>query len=262
MPLAICNQLMKLNKTLAVGGALLGLAFSTRAQYVIGSFQGASDTNNSMWSDPNNGDPIASDPNASFVALGVSDPNGPLSLEMAGSYAFGNPSLTVSLNSAAITAFNSHNAIQFTFSVSNPSAPTGPANGFSQIYNLALNAPGYGYNNIGNGGNAAATWGANSTATGLTSFNQNGMPNFFWFPGSASVATETVTFDYGPELAAVEAGGEGFVQFTFQGNIGSAAPENLVFNNVALVTIPEPGSCALFGLACLAGVWTVRRRHA
>lgn len=241
--------------------AMVGFTASTaRAGYVIGSFQGASDPNNAMWTDTMNGNNIASDPNSSFVPLGISDPNGPDSLMISfSSYAFGNGGVTVSLNPAAITAFNNNNAIQFTFSVYNTVAP---ANGFSQIYNLALNAPGYGYNNIGDGGNAAATWGANSTATGTTVFNQNGEPNFYWYPSAPTVVSETVTMNYSSALAAVIAGGEGYVQFTFQANVGSAAPMNIVWNDVELVTVPEPASIALCGLGLAAGVVLLRRRTA
>ena len=108
-----------------------------------------------------------------IVAGGV--PTYSLSLDMsaaghAGS--FGYPSLELQFTPAEIAAFNANSYLTFTFSVPSGSSTSG----YSQIYNLAFNSGGTGYFNALSGGNAAATWGTYTTATGSTGNNQNGNP--------------------------------------------------------------------------------------
>jgi hypothetical protein len=254
---------MKLQKTLIYGSILACSALvpmTSQAQYVLGSFQGPSDPTDAGWIDANNSDPITADPNASFVAAGV--PGYPLSLQLSGAGGFGNPSqLELQFSSAQRTAFNANSWLTFTFSV----APGAATAGFNQIYNIAINAPGYGYNNFMNGGNAAATWGTYSQAQGTTSFNQSGEPNFYFFAGDAALDTETVTVNYSSILPAIEAGGESYLQMTFQGNTGGGSPLIQDFNNVELSTgafgaVPEPGTLALAGLGGIMGMLAIRRR--
>jgi PEP-CTERM motif len=245
---------------LAVGAA------SSQAQYVLGSFQGASDPNNAGWTE--SGVAISTSPYASFVAAGVTDPNGPLSLQLSanGTASFGNPStLELQFSPTQIAAFNANSYLTFTFSL--PTA--GYTAGYSQIYNLVLNAPGYGYNNVGSGGNAAATWGsANFQAQGNTGNNLNGEPNFY-VPNGNPLLSETVTFNYSSILSSIIAGGEGYLQLTFQGNAAglAGAPAIQDFNNVVLSTspfgvdaVPEPTTLALAGLGGLASLVALRRK--
>lgn len=254
---------MKLQKSLICGSilAISALApIAARAQYVLGSFQGPTDPTDVGWIDSNNNDPISADPNASFVAAGV--PGDPLSLQLTGAGSFGNPSsLELQFSPAQVAAFNANTWLTFTFSV----APGAATAGFNQIYNIAINAPGYGYNNFMNGGSAAATWGTYSQATGTTSFNQSGEPNYYFFPGDAALDSETVTINYSSILPAIEAGGEGYLQMTFQGNTGGGSPAIQDFNNVELSTaafgaVPEPGTLALAGLGGIMGMLAIRRR--
>lgn len=252
---------MKTQKMWMIGGAILTatlLAANANAQYVLGAFQGPSDPTDAGWIDVNNSDPITSDPNASFVAAGVS--GNPLSLQMTGSGSFANPSaLEIQLSTAEIAAFNADSYLTFTFSV-----PTGSITaGYSQIYNIAFNAPGYGYNNFMSGGNAAATWGTYSQAEGSTGSNQNGEPNFYFYSGDPSLFSETVTVNYSSILPAIMAGGESYLQITFQGNTGDGAPAIQDFNNIELSTgafgAPEPGTVALAGIGGLLGLFAIRR---
>jgi len=251
----------KLIKSLAFVASVTAVAMcgTAQAQYVLGSFQGASDPNNAGWTE--SGVPIATSPYASFVAIGVTDPNGPLSLQLSanGSAGFGNPStLELSFSPAQIAAFNVNTMLSFTFSL----APSAATAGYNQIYNLVLNAPGYGYHNVGDGGNAAATWGsANFSATGSTGNNQNGEPNFYLYSGYP-LMSETVTFNYSSILPAIIAGGESYLQLTFQGNTGGGSPAIQDFNNVVLTgaPVPEPTSMALLGGSLMALV-VIRRRQ-
>jgi hypothetical protein len=235
----------KINQILWVAVFSLS-AVSVHAQTILGSFQGPTDPTDAGWIDPANSDPITSDPNASFPAAGV--PGYPQSLQMSGSGGFGTGSLQLNFSPAQIAAFNANSYLTFTFSVATGAA-TG---GYSQIYNFVLNAPGYGYNNFGNGGNAAATWGTYSQATGSTGNNQNGEPNFYLYAGDPALFSETVTINYSSVLASIIAGGEGYLQMQFQANNGGGAPPDVLYNNVELSTgafgasaVPEPSTIAL-----------------
>jgi hypothetical protein len=250
--------------------AMLAAASVAKAQLLIGGFQGAGDPTDAGWVNVNTGDPITADaPFSTFVAAGV--PGYPLSLQEAAPNnvaSFGSPSqLELQFSPAQIAAFNANTWMTFTFST-----PTGAAtSGYDQIYNLAFNAQGYGYNNLCSGSNAAATWGALSQAMGNTGNNQNGMPNFYMYAGDPALDTQTVTVNYSSILPAIIAGGEGYVQMTFQGNTSgtNAVPLYQDFNNVVLSTapfgvdaaVPEPVSASLIGLGSL-GLLARRRSKA
>ena len=253
---------MKLQKSLIFGSILAISALApvaSHAQYILGSFQGASDPTDAGWIDSNNSDPITSDPNASFVAAGV--PGSPLSLQMSGAGGFGTPSaLELQFSPAQVAAFNANSWLTFTFSV----APGSATGGYNQIYNLVFNAPGYGYNNFMNGGSAATTWGTYSQAQGNTGSNQNGEPNFYFYAGDPTLDTETVTVNYSSILSSIEAGGESYLQMTIQGNTGGGSPAIQDFNQVELSTAafgaPEPGTLALAGMGGVMGLLAMRRR--
>jgi hypothetical protein len=255
-PYLYMNRLTKTSLTLAV----VALSAATaHAQYILGSFQGASDPTDAGWIDPGNSDPITADPNATFPTGAV--PGYAQSLQMGGAGGFGNPSLELQFSPAQVAAFNANSYITFTWSV----APGAATAGYSQIYNLVLNAPGYGYNNFMNGGSAAATWGAYSQATGTTSFNQNGEPNYYFYSGDAALDTESVTINYASVLAAIQGGGESYLQMTFTGNDGGGAPTTMLFNNVELSTgpfgssVPEPSTIAL-GVTGISALLFRRRK--
>ena len=253
---------VKITKVACLALMAVGLTIgSSQAQFVLGSFQGASDPNNAGWTSA--GVAIATAPTASFVAAGVTDPNGPLSLQLTGAGGFGTPStLELAFSPAQITAFNANQYLQFTFSVQ-PGAATA---GFNQIFNIAINAPGYGFNNYMDGGNAAATWGTHSTSTSVAgsgnSFNQSGEPNDFFFTGDPSLSSETITVDYSSIKPAIIAGGESFLQITFQGNTGGGSPASQLFNNVELLPAPapEPATSALFLVGAVVVFFLMRRR--
>jgi len=241
------------------------MASAAKAVVVLGSFQGATDPTDAGWINANNSDPITADPGSSFVADGV--PGYPLSLQetfTGRAPTFAQPSyLELQFSPAQVAAFNANTYLTFTFSV-----PTdGATGGYSQIYNLNFNAPGIGFTNLENGGNAATTWAVTSQSEGSNSNNQSGEPNFYFYAGEPTLFSETVTVNYTSLLPSIIAGGEGYLQLSFQGNTGGGAPSVQDFNNVVLSTapfgvdaaVPEPVSASLIGLASLGLM--ARRRH-
>jgi hypothetical protein len=209
-------------KYIKILAATFGLALATtvQAQVILGSFQGASDPNNAGWVDSQNSDPISTSPNCSFVNAGVTGYT--TSLVAGGPGGFGHPQLVVSLTPAQIAGFNSNSWLTFTFSV-----PAGTyTGGYSQLYNLAFNAPGYGYNN--------QSW-ANAVEMGNTNGTPPGtMPNFGFSNGANPVQTMVVSLNYSSVTNAIIAGGESYLQMTFQFNNGSGASTNIILNNVFL----------------------------
>jgi len=141
-----------------------------------------------------------------------------------------------------MAAFYANNAIQV--QITYPSyAATGSTSGYSQLYQLALNMPG--------------GWGF----TGLTASPVPGS-NVYYYNGAAQ-RTVTLTLSYAAALATVEANGygpsnPGYAEFIFSTNNGSGAPTYMYFDQVSLVTVPEPASLGLLGLAA-AGLFARRR---
>jgi len=200
----------------------LALAAAAKAQVLIGGFQGAGDPTDAGWIDTQTGQAITADTNYSFasgvvtgypesLAVGVPSAN-------AGS--FGYPSLQLQFSAAQIAQFYSNSWITFTFSV-----PGGTfTGGYSQIYNLVLNAPGYGYNNQ-SWANAVEMGSTNNTAPGTD-------PNFYFSNGANSLRTMVVSYNYSSVEAKIQAGisnsvatnGPSYLQMTFQGNQGGGAP--------------------------------------
>lgn len=229
-------------KTLVLCSGILAFGVvSSNAQYILGSFQGSGDPTDAGWVNPNGGASITTDSSSSFIAAGVS--GYALSLDMAQSTnAFGNPSLELKFSPTQIAAFNANSYITFTFSV-----PGGTyTGGYSQIYDLVLNAPGYGYNN--------QSWANSQTSGNNANTTVGGDPNFYFNDGANSLQTQEVTLDYASVLSSIEAGGESYLQLTLVGNLGSGAPANMYFNNVVLSTspfgvdaAPEPSTYALVG---------------
>src|SRR6185437_15187223 len=205
--------------------ALMSICVAANAQVLLGTFQGPGDPLNAGWSNPNSGNPITSDSSMSFVAAGVA--NYPNSLQITGvAGSFGSDSLMLTFSPAQVAAFNTNSWITFTFSV-----PAWTNGGYSQIYNLAFNADGYGYHNH--------PW-TTVVTSGTTNNNSAGNgPNFYFYNG-VPMQTQVVSVNYTDVLSAIIASGETNLQMTLQGNQGGGAPANIFINAVGLSTNPLP----------------------
>jgi len=240
---------MKINiKTMALYLGIVALGATTQAQVVIGSWQTSTAEG---WYNNTGGLSITDPSNTSiysFVGAGVSGYAQSLQINQGG---FGS---TLALNLASIpadlNAFNNNHLLSFTFGVPASASTTG----YSQIYTMTLNAPGYGYNNI--------PW-TSTTSINLdgSNNNQSGQPNYYWGP-AGSERSQTVTFDYSSILPAIQTGGESYLQLIFTFNNGGGAPTQMFMNNVVLSggPVPEPASMTLIGLGALVGTFLVRRQ--
>lgn len=221
---------------------LTGLIVAATAggQVLIGGFQGPGDPTDAGWINVNTGNRIVTDSQCSFPSSVVPGYAQSLQISVPAADAgkFGYPCLKLDFSAAQIAAFYTNSWITFTFSV-----PAWNNNGFTRIYNLALNAPGYGYHN--------QSW-ANALEMGGTSFTIAGqMPNFYFDPG-ISAQTMSVTYNYSSVEGAIQAGisnsvatnGLSYLQMTLQGNQGGGAPLLWYLNKVELSQTPfgEPAN--------------------
>lgn len=227
--------------TLAAGTA------PASAQYVIGSWQGTADG----WIDNGNNLSLTDPANAAkYSFAGGVVPGYAQSLRINQSGFGANLKFNLAADPNALNAFLNGNYLNFTFAVPD-AASVGSTAGYSQIFSLTINAPGYGYNN--------QPW-ANATATGDTGNNQSGMPNFYFWD-TAPARSQTVTLDYTSILPAIVSGGYSYLEIILTGNTGGGAPSFYYMNNATISAVPEPTSLALFGLGAL-GLLAVRRRPA
>jgi hypothetical protein len=116
--------------------------------------------------------------------------------------------------------------------------------GYSQLYNIILNAQGGGFKTVG--GSSGAT---SPLATVTGTVNQN--PSF-----AGQVNQVTINYD---AYKATIASNPGYIQLEFQTNDGGGAPADILFDNFQLVSVPEPASIGL--LACGAIPLLARRRR-
>jgi hypothetical protein len=126
--------------------------------------------------------------------------------------------------------FFANNAIQFNITVPASSG------GYTQIYEVALNAP---------------TW-------GFTALTADPVASAEFAVGTSGAETYTVTVPYSNALAVIPSNA-GYAEFILETNNGSGASDQYYFNSASLVTVPEPASIALFGVLPL---FLRRRRRA
>ena len=125
-------------------------------------------------------------------------------------------------------------------------APGTESSGYSQFYNIILNAPGPGFTTIGGSGGTTSPL---ATVTGT-------VQQFPPFNGQLN----TVTINYDAYKAAIlaDTSAPGYIQFAIQTNDANP-PTDFYFDNFTLSTVPEPGSLSLLSLASV-GILRRRRR--
>ena len=132
--------------------------------------------------------------------------------------------------------------------------PNTATSGYSQLYNIILNAPGPGFTTVGGASNVTSPL---ATTTGTV--------NRGLFAGFNS-PTDTVTINYANYKAAILANTAtpGYIQFGIQTNNGGGAPADIYFDNFVLSTapaVPEPASAGVVVAAAVAGLIGRRRRR-
>lgn len=136
-----------------------------------------------------------------------------------------------------IAAFEANQAIQFTISVPASSA------GYTQIYEVALNAP---------------TWGFKAlTADPVPASDFSPASNFA--VGTSGLVTYTMTVPYTTALATIGSS-PSYVEFILETNNGGGASDEYYFDSAALVPVPEPATGSL-ALAAIALPLFKRRRR-
>jgi hypothetical protein len=125
-------------------------------------------------------------------------------------------------------------------------APGSESSGYSQFYNIILNAPGGGFTTVGGSG---GTTSPKAVTTGT-------VQQFPAFSGQLN----TVSINYDVYKAAILASTPtpGYIQFAIQTN-DSNPPSDFYFDNFTLSAAPEP---ATLGLAAVGGLAMLRRRRA
>jgi hypothetical protein len=128
-------------------------------------------------------------------------------------------------------------------------APGSEGSGYSQLYNIILNAPGPGFTTVG--GSSGGT-----SPLAITTGTVNQFPPF-------SGQLNTVSINYDAYKAAILADTltPGYIQLGFQTN-NANPPTDFYFDNFTLSTVPEPTSLALLGIGATSLLARRRTRRA
>jgi hypothetical protein len=209
--------------------ALLGAGSAAHAQYLFASFEDQKPDGFGYFSNSSGVVPFSTAPASitySYTNTGAT--NGVYALDLNASGYNQNDLAYDFVASGHLSQFLANDVLSFTMTA--PASSTG--SGYWQIYSLAFNAPGYGYQNLGSS----------------PFFNQyppyNGTPN-------------TISVNYDAVKAAMSSN-PGYVQFIITTNQGSGAPADFDFDNFTLSSVPEPATA---GLALSTAVPLLLRRR-
>lgn len=219
----------------AAAFVLAAAAPAAHAAFIIGDWENADDG----WIDWNGGSPVSISTLPSkyaYTPSGATLGSSALQLTQSG----WNQDLSLKLQSkpGAIAAFLANTQFQIDVTL-----PATTSSGWAQIYDLAINAQGYGFHSLTANPVPGAQWGWGSTG------------------GAAQ--TYTLTFDYSALVDGDAGNGEispsaGYIEFIFATN-NDGTHTTFLFDNARLTAVPEPASLAACGLATLP-LLTRRRR--
>jgi hypothetical protein len=191
-------------------------------QTVIGSWQNNSGDGWIDWGNQLSVTNAANVSKYSFVSSAVSGYGQSLQISQSGY----NQNLAIKLQDipGGVAAFLANKQMSFTLSVPS-AASSGSTAGYCQLYGVAINASGYGFNDQGTN---------QFSATGDVANNNGWQPNFFFYAG-APARSQVVTLNYSNILSSITATpSSGFIEIIFSFNNGGGSPANFFMNNVVL----------------------------
>ena len=223
--------------------ALLGAASAAKASFVVANFEDGTPDGFGTFTNTGVTANVFSSPTAgSVITPGGTDTTKMLDLTAAGFNGGLSSGADLGYDFVAnglASQFMANDILTFQWET----APGSEGSGYSQLYNLILNAPGPGFTDVG--GSSGAT-----SALAVTTGTVNQFPPF-------SGQLFTVSINYDAYKAAISAN-PGYIQFGIQSN-NANPPTDFYFDNFTLSTVPEPASV---GLMALAGVGLLARRRA
>jgi len=195
------------------------------ASVLLGSWENATDG----WIDWSNAESIDSTTNSAYYeysTIGATNGSSSLNLTKSG----WNQSLSLKLTYSERVAFVANTTFSIDVTVPADVVDDGDSSGYAQIYNVTINAEGYG-------------WHDQFTVTPALNF-------YFW--NGSSQRTATLVLDYSAILSSLS-GVPGYIEIIITTNSSSTRGE-FYFDNAVLT--PEPATLALLGL----GLTMLRKR--
>lgn len=212
-------------RKLIVLSVLLMISLPVYAATIIGNWENG---NSDGWIDWGNQESITAPDNASkysFSTIGATSGSESLKVTKSG----WNQDLAIKLqNNGLVSAFMANN--EFMVDVTVPADTLyDNSGGYAQIYNISLNAQGYGWNNV---------------------FSTSPALNFYFWNGVGQ-RTATLVFDYSAAKALMPTAPT-YVEIIFATN-SSSNRGNFYFDNAQLVStmVPEPATIVLLALGLI-----------